>query len=111
MDELKIIVDTLDEHKGEDIQVVDVADFSPFASKYVLVTGGNPRALDALKNHVEEALEKAGFEIQVSEGEPDSGWMIVQADDVIVHLFLEANRRIINLEELLQRMQEKIHKA
>ena len=111
MDELKIIVDTLEEHKGEDIAVIDVSEFSPFADKYVLVTAGNPRALDALRNHVKEELEKAGIEIQVSEGEPESGWIILQGDDVIVHFFLEANRRILQLEDLLARMADSKHKA
>ncbi len=111
MTELDIIKHTLEEHKGEDITVVDVSEFSPFATHYVLVTAQNPRALDALRNHVEEELEKAGYEIQVSEGAPESGWIISQAEDVVTHLFLEANRRIINLEELLERMNDSRHKA
>ena len=111
MKELDIITKTLDEHKGEDIKTVDVHELSPFATYYVLATAGNPRALAALQSHVEEELEKEGYEIRVSEGEPESGWVITQADEVIVHLFLEANRRTINLEELLDRVAEKIHKA
>ena len=111
MKELEIITHTLEEHKGEEIAVVEVASFSPFADYYVLVTAQNPRALDALRNYVEEELEKASIEIQVSEGEPESGWMIVQGQDVIVHLFLPANRRVLQFEDLLERMQEKVHKA
>lgn len=111
MTELEIIQKTLDEHKGEDISTIDVSEFSPFATHYVLATAQNPRALAALQDHVEEELVKAGYEIVIHEGEPDSGWVITQADDVVVHIFLEANRRVINLEELLDRMQEKIHKA
>ena len=111
MTELELIQTTLEEHKAEAIVTIDVSGVSPFASYYVLATAGNPRALGAIQEHVEEALEKAGYEIAVSEGEPDSGWVITQADEVIVHLFLEANRRVINLEELLERIKGNVAKA
>lgn len=111
MSELELIQHCLEEHKAEGIVTIDVSGVSPFASYYVIATAQNPRALGAIKEHVEEALEKAGYEITLSEGENDSGWVISQAEDVIVHLFLEANRRMINLEELLERIKGKSAKA
>lgn len=111
MKELEIIQHCLDEHKAENIQTIDVREFSPFGSYYVLATAQNPRALAAIQGHVEEALEKEGYEIHIHEGEADSGWMITQAEEVIVHLFLEANRRVINLEELIERIKDKYPKA
>ena len=99
--EVKIAVETLDEHKAEGISVIDVSSHSPFVSYYILATCSNVRALGAMKDILEEAFEKAGFQISAKEGEPDSGWVIVEAGEVLIHLFLEANRRELNLEELL----------
>ena len=111
MTELELIQNNLEEHKAEGVVTIDVTGVSPFASYYVIATAQNPRALGAIQEHVEEALEKAGYEIAISEGEIESGWVITQADEVIVHLFLEANRRMINLEELLERIKGKSAKA
>ena len=105
--ELAIAKSTLDEHKAEDILVVDVSETSPFASYVVIATCLNPRALGAMKDILEEEFLKAAVEVPVKEGEADSGWVIVQGGDVIVHLFLEGNRRQVNLEGLLALIADK----
>ncbi len=102
--ELNLITACLDEHKAEDIFSIDVRVSSPFASYAVIATASNPRLLGALQNHVEEDLEKNGFDITVKEGEPDSGWVIIQGEEVIVHLMLPANRRVLDLETLLEQV-------
>lgn len=110
IEEVKLACNALDEHKAEDIKVIDVSSHSPFVSFYVLATCGNTRALGAMADILEEEFEKAGFPVTTKEGEPDSGWMIVEAGDVLVHLFLDVNRREINLEELLKQFNEKHRK-
>ena len=108
--EVKIAVETLDEHKAEGISVIDVSSHSPFVSYYVLATCGNVRALGAMRDILEEAFDKAGFQIATKEGEPDSGWVIVEAGEVLIHLFLETNRRELNLEKLLSELNGKYGK-
>ncbi len=102
--ELKLIKDCLDEHKAEDIVSIDVRVSSPFASYAVIATASNPRLLGALQGHLEDALEKGGVSISVKEGEPDSGWVIIQGEEVIVHLMLPGNRRVLDLESLLEQV-------
>ena len=102
--ELKLITTCLDEHKAEDIYSIDVRVSSPFASYVVIASASNPRLLGALQGHVVEELEKNGFEITVKEGEPDSGWLIIQGEEVIVHLMLPSNRRVLDLESLLEQV-------
>ena len=101
--ELEIAKKSLEDHKAIDISVVDVEGFSPFSSYYVLSTATNIRQLSALSENLEEEFEKNGFTELKKDGIPESGWMIVQAGEVVVHLFLEANRKEIDLEGLLEK--------
>ncbi len=110
IEEVKLASETLDEHKAEDIKVVDVSAHSPFVSYYVIATCSNTRALGAMADILDEAFEKAGFQVSAKEGEPDSGWMIVMAGEVLVHLFLDVNRREIDLENLLKEFNSKHRK-
>ncbi len=102
--ELSLAVNCLEEHKAEGVEVIDVSGFSPFASYYVLATAPNPRALGALKDHLEEVFDSNGIGVPVSEGKPESGWIIVQGGEVICQLFLAPNRKEIDLAGLLKQL-------
>ena len=103
MKELTIAKKVLEDHKAEDINVIDVQGFSPFSSYYVLATATNIRDLGALSENLEEEFEKEGFQEIKKDGIPESGWMIVEAGEVVVHLFLDVNRKTIDLEGLLEK--------
>ena len=109
--QVQTIVKILDDHKAEDISTIDVAEFNPFASKVVIATCLNARALGAMKDILDEELAKADIEVLVTDGEPDSGWVIVATDEVIIHMLLAANRRELDLEGLLDKISHKIGKA
>ncbi len=109
--ELEVAVKTLDEHKAEDIKELYVADHTPFATYYVLATCMNPRQLNAMSEHLEDEFEKAGINVSVKEGEPDSGWMIIQGGEVIVHLFLDVTRKEIALDALIEKLESKTRKS
>ncbi len=103
MKELTIAKKVLEDHKAEDINVIDVQGFSPFSSYYVLATATNIRHLGALSENLEEEFEKEGFQEIKKDGIPESGWMIVEAGEVVIHLFLDVNRKTIDLEGLLEK--------
>ena len=105
--ERDLLVASLEEHKAEDIISIDVSSSSPFFSIVVLATCPNPRALGAIQGHLEDVLAEHGIEVSVKEGEPDSGWVIIQGEEVIVHLLLAANRRMLELESLLEKINAK----
>ena len=109
--EKNLILHILDEHKAEDLVSVEVGEFNPFASYVVIATSPNPRALGAMKDILADELGKAEIDIAVSEGEPDSGWVIVATEEVIIHLLLAANRRELDLETLLDQLAHRIGKA
>ncbi|MCF0112676.1 MAG: ribosome silencing factor [Bacilli bacterium] len=105
--EVTLAVKTLEDHKAEGVEVLNVAELTPFATHYVLATAPNPRALGAYKDVLKEAFEKENIEVPVSEGNPESGWVIVQGGDVVVHLFMAANRKDIDLAGLLGEISKK----
>lgn len=101
--ELELAKKCLEDHKAEDIAVVDVEGFSPFSSYYVLSTASNLRQLGALSESLIDTFEKAGCSEIKTDGIPESGWMIVEAGEVVVHIFLDVNRKEIDLEGLLEK--------
>lgn len=101
------IAKVLDDHKAEDIMTIDVRERTPFTDYIVIATAGNERALNALSNNVNDALEEDGVEIRLTDGEVESGWIVVDVGEVMVHLFLEFRRKEYGLEELLAKPRKK----
>lgn len=93
----------LDEHKAEDIAVIDVKDKTPFADYYVLATAMNNRQINALKDAIEEEFAKKKFAINHIEGTPESGWMLIDAYHVIVNIFSVEERQRVSLDQVLTR--------
>ena len=95
------LVDTLIDKKGSDILLLDITEQAVFTDYFVLCNGDNRRQLDALSDAVREAARERGERNpRGSEGDPASGWVLVDFGDVIVHLFAEEQRQYYNLEEL-----------
>lgn len=105
----KIAAECLDEHKAEDILTLDVSRLTPFADHYVIATCSNERALAASADQVAEKWEKEGFEVRSIQGKPESGWMIVDGGDVVVHLFVAWQRKEVKLDELISNRNAEIH--
>lgn len=93
----------LDEHKAEDIAVIDVKDKTPFADYYVLATAMNNRQINALKDAIEEEFAKKKFAINHIEGTPESGWLLIDAYHVIINIFSKEERERISLDHHLTR--------
>lgn len=101
--EIELIEKTLDEHKAEDIKTIDVSSINPFASHVIIATISNIRALGAMEEILEEALNSFGIERVKKDGTAESGWIVMAGEEAIVHLFLPINRKEIGLEELLEK--------
>lgn len=94
------IVNALEEKKGENIVLMEIAEVSSIADYFVICTGTSDRMLDALAEEVTKTA-KQKFQIQSRvEGSPGSGWVVVDSGDVVVHLFAPEQRNYYRLEEL-----------
>jgi ribosome-associated protein len=95
------IVDTLEEKKGEDILLLDLIGVSSFTDYFVLSTGGSRRTLQALSEEVMTRVkERYHVNARSVEGDADSGWILIDYGDVILHLFSPKTRGYYRLEDL-----------
>ena len=86
--------------KAEDVVVLGIAEQSSFADFFVNATALNERQLAALSNEVEDKLAKDGVIPKNIEGRPSSGWMLMDYGDIVVNLFLPAQREMYQLEKI-----------
>lgn len=99
---IKETKDLLEEKKGEDIKIIDVRQRTPFTDYYILATAPNMRAIGAYADALEDFFHERVEDLRQSEGQPESGWVLVDAGEVVVHLFSAAKRQEMNLEELFK---------
>ena len=95
-----LVVDALDDIKGQEIVSLDVRDQTDIADFMVVASGGTPRQVKALVDSVTQKAKEAGQQILGVEGLEDSEWVLVDAGDVIVHVMLPKVREFYELERL-----------
>ncbi|MBR2686030.1 MAG: ribosome silencing factor [Erysipelotrichaceae bacterium] len=99
-DLLKTAVKALDEKKAENIVVMDFRRVSPLADYFVISHADNFRKLSAIADNVVDRLEEAGYPVKSVEGDESSNWILIDAYDVVVHVFLKEDRVFYGLEKL-----------
>ena len=88
------------EKQATDIVLLDVTQICSFADYFVIASGESARQIEAIAEEVEQALKKAGTRSIHREGAADSGWVLLDFGDVIVHVFAPTERELYDLEEL-----------
>lgn len=94
-----LVVTSLDDDKGEDITVIDLRGKSSIADHMVIVTGRSDRHVGAMADHLSEKLKAAGQQV-ATEGEQTCDWVLIDAGDILVHLFRPEVRAFYNLEKM-----------
>jgi ribosome silencing factor RsfS/YbeB/iojap len=95
---LELVLRTLEDGKAEDVVNIDLAGKTTIADYMVIATGRSSRQVLALAEHLEEALSRR---IRTSvEGKTQADWVLIDASDIIVHLFRAETRAYYNLEKL-----------
>lgn len=97
---VKLCCRALDEKKAEDLRVLDVSELSSITDYLVIATGSSEPHLRALRIELEKALDGAKTHIVGMETAQESGWLVVDVFDVMVHLFTPAQREHYGLENL-----------
>jgi ribosome-associated protein len=98
---LELVVKAADDKKALDIVALDVSQLSGISDYFVIMEGMNSRQLGAIVDAIDEAAHNAGIEIGGKvEGQPDSGWVLMDMGDVIVSVFDHETRLRFNLEKL-----------
>ncbi len=91
----------VEDKKAEDIVLLDLRPDAIIADFFVICTGNSERQLKALADHVREGVKERFNKLPFSiEGAGDSGWVLMDYGDIVVHLFLEETRLYYDLEGL-----------
>ena len=96
---LDIAVKSLDDGKAEDIVVMDLQGETSIANYMIIASGTSQRHVAALAEQVQMKLKAAGYKTE-SEGEEKADWVLIDAFDVIIHIFKPEVREFYNLEKM-----------
>jgi ribosome-associated protein len=95
---LALVRASLDDDKAEDIVVIDLAGRSSLTDALVIASGRSSRHVAATAEHLVRRLKEAGYGTRPTDGLAQGDWVLVDAGDVIVHLFRPEVRQYYDLE-------------
>lgn len=103
---VRLLVEALDNKKAENLRVLDVSKLSSLTDYLVLATGSSDPHLRALRIEVERILDEQKVNILGVDTSKGSGWTVVDAFEVMVHIFTKDNREKYRMELLWKDAQE-----
>jgi ribosome-associated protein len=99
---LKIVLESLEDSKAEDIVSIDIRGKSSLGDHMVIASGRSNRHVGAVSDHLIKALKEAGLGSARVEGLASSDWVLIDAGDIIVHVFRPEVREFYNIEKMWQ---------
>jgi ribosome-associated protein len=96
----RAVVEALEDVKGRDIVVYNVARQTALFERVVIASGDSSRQVNALAAGVQERLKAMGAAVRGVEGRKNGEWVLVDLGDIVVHVMHPAVRSYYNLEEL-----------
>ncbi len=90
----------LDDKKAEDVSVIDISEISVIADYFIVASANNQNHLMALQDAADEVMYKNGFHAKQVEGNRNSTWILLDYEDIIIHLFSAEDRLFYDLERI-----------
>ena len=100
LDLKKIIIQTLDKNKAQDIISIDLKDQSSMADYMIIASGTSSRHIQSLSEQVLEKLKNNGLKDSKIEGKESNEWKLVDGIDLIIHIFHPEKRKFYELEKM-----------
>ena len=93
-------VEIASEKQASNIVLLDVRDICSFCDYFVICSGDNERQIRTIYEDIEQSLKRESEITHHNEGTIDSGWILLDYGDVIVHIFSNDEREYYRLDEL-----------
>jgi ribosome-associated protein len=99
--ELKALIEkALDDDQADDVVAIDLIGKTSIADYMIVASGRNTRHIASMAEKLRESLKAAGLDRVEIEGQPQCDWVLIDAGDVIVHLFRPEVRTFYNIEKM-----------
>ena len=95
-----LVTQTLENNKANDVQVLDVTALTDITDCLVICSAISVRHIDALRDKIVTAAKASGQKPLCIDGNSESGWVLIDLQDVIVHIMLPETRAFYSLEKL-----------
>ena len=95
-----LAIKALEDKKGNDIRVIDIQDISIIVDYFIIASGSNRNQVQTMADYVEEVLGRSGYEPKQLEGYGTATWILMDYNDIIVHIFSEEDRLFYDLERI-----------
>jgi len=96
----RAIVEAALERKAEDLVALDVSQLTSFCEAFVIATGRSDRQVRAIADGIVQSLKRAGDPPIGVEGTDEGRWILIDANDVVCHVFVPEARELYDLERL-----------
>ena len=94
------VIDSIEDIKGFDITAMDVRKLTSMTSYMIVASATSSRQAKAIADNAREKLKEKGYHIRGTEGEKEGEWVLVDLDDIVVHIMVPTTRAYYNLEQL-----------
>lgn len=97
---LKTILKSLEDDKAEDIVAIDLSNKTPMADYMVVASGRSGRHVGAVADHLLRRLKEEGYGLARVEGMNQGDWVLIDAGDIVIHVFRPEVREFYRLEKM-----------
>lgn len=97
---IKTAVAAMDDKKAINICIIDIRNISVIADYFIIASGSNPNQVKAIIDNVDEKLHESGFDEPKLEGYNQASWILMDYEDVVIHVLSEEDRAFYDIERV-----------
>ena len=99
----KFVIDIASEKQARNVVMLDLREMSSFTDYFIILTADSERQMNSILEDIEQSLKKERIRPHHMEGSTDSGWILMDYGDIVVHIFSPQEREYYALEQLWSR--------